>query len=81
MISRDLFAKLKLMKKAVFGGILSILFVIAYLFFTDFSLVKKFVGYNAPEFKEPEIASVDGERLPFLDIPEGFEISIVAKGL
>ena len=55
--------------------------IAAYLFFTDFSLIKKFVGYGTPEFKEPETVSVDGGELSFLDIPEEFEISVVAKGL
>jgi len=53
----------------------------AYLFWSDFSLVKKFVGYNAPEFKEPETVLVDGGELPFLNISEGFEISVVADNL
>src|SRR3989344_1954340 len=55
--------------------------IFAHLFFTDFNFVKKFIGDNAPEFKEPETVSVDGGELPFLDIPEGFEISVVARGL
>ena len=52
-----------------------------YRYLLVFSLVKKFVGYNAPEFKESETVSIDGGGLPFLNIPDGFEISVVAKDL
>ncbi len=82
------------MKKAIFGVVLFITISVVYLFLSDFSLVlrftqdgefiesiKKLVGYNAPEFKEPETVPVDGGELPFLGIPERFEISIIAKGL
>jgi len=69
------------MKKAIFGFGAVLLFMLIYLFWADFDLIKKFVGYNAPEFKESETVSVGGGELAFLDIPEGFEISVVAKDL
>ncbi|HEY4474743.1 MAG: hypothetical protein A2918_03515 [Candidatus Yanofskybacteria bacterium RIFCSPLOWO2_01_FULL_42_49] len=69
------------MNKKISLFVLSVIVVGVYLFFTGFGLVKKFVGYNMPEFKEPEAVLVDGGELSFLDIPEGFEISIVAKDL
>ena len=61
--------------------LLAIVALFAYLFFTDFGLVKKLVGYNVPEFKKPETVSVDGGELAFLDIPDGFKISVIAKDL
>ena len=64
------------MKKAVFGVVLFILFVVvAYLFWSDFGLIKKFTGNNAPELKETEI----GGDLSFLNLPDGFKISVVAE--
>ncbi len=69
------------MKKAILGLVLFTVATILYLFLTDFSLVKKFASYNTPEFKEPETVLVNGEELSFLNIPEGFKISVVAKDL
>ena len=70
-----------LMKKLFLGSILFLICASGYLFWTDFKLVKGLVGYNALEFKEPDTVSVDGGELPFLDVPEGFEIYVVARGL
>ena len=53
------------MKKPFLGFIFVGSVAAIYLFLTDFGLVKKFVGYNAPEFKEPETVSVDGGELSF----------------
>jgi len=68
------------MKKTIILSTIAIILV-TYLFLSDSSLIKKFVGYNAPEFKEPETVSTSDGELPFLDIPEGFEISVVAEDL
>jgi glucose/arabinose dehydrogenase len=68
------------MKKIII--ILLVAAVIAvYLFLSDFSLVKKLVGYNIPEFKELKTVTDSDDSLSFLDIPDGFNISIVAKDL
>lgn len=69
-----------LMKKAVLGFILFLLIIVGYLFLTDFSLVKKLVGYNILIPTELPVVSPDGE-LDFLNVPEGFKISIAVKGL
>lgn len=70
------------MKKAILGIVLFVAVAVGYLFWTDFNLVKKFIGYNAPEFKEPEIVVPDKDAgLSFLDIPEGFKITVAAKEL
>lgn len=84
MISRGFFAKLKLMKKAVFGFILLVL-VVVYLFSTDFGFIKKLFDYNAPTITSPKISSpkLDSEDkvLGFLNVPDGFKVSIAVKGL
>ena len=59
------------MKKAILGFILFVLVVVIYSFWTDFKLAKRLVGYNVP---------VDN-GLRFLNIPEGFKITVVAKDL
>ncbi|MBI2676583.1 MAG: PQQ-dependent sugar dehydrogenase [Candidatus Yanofskybacteria bacterium] len=69
------------MKKAIFGVVLFVVVSVVYLFLSDFSLVKKLIGYNIPQLKEPKTVSENGGELSFLDIPEGFEISVVAKDL
>ncbi|MBI2674270.1 MAG: PQQ-dependent sugar dehydrogenase [Candidatus Yanofskybacteria bacterium] len=74
------------MKRTIFLiGIVILAAVSAYLFWTDFNLVLRFTqdfaGYNAPEFKKPETVSVGDGELSFLDVPTGFEISVVAKNL
>ncbi len=73
------------MKKAILGFILFVLVIAVYSFWTDFGLVKRLIGYNVPETTDPSIAKpdIDDEEdgLGFLNVPEGFRISIVAKGL
>ncbi|MBI2057835.1 MAG: PQQ-dependent sugar dehydrogenase [Candidatus Yanofskybacteria bacterium] len=69
------------MKKAIFGVVLFVVISVVYLFLSDFSLIKKLIGYNTPQLKEPKTVLENGGELSFLDIPEGFEISVVAKGL
>ena len=68
------------MKKALFGVVLFALILGGYLFWSDFGLIKRFVGYEVPMLtKQPTTDSDD--NLPFLNLPEGFEISVIAKGL
>lgn len=85
MISRDFFAKLKLMKKAVLGFVLFVLIIIGYSFWTGFGLIKKLVGYNMPATTDLPIARPDiddnEDGLGFLNVPEGFKISVAAKNL
>ncbi len=78
------------MKKAILGFILFILVIAVYSFWTDFSgefieSIKELVGYNIPETTDLPIAKPDidddKDGLGFLNVPEGFRISIVAKGL
>ena len=73
------------MKKASLGFVLFILVIAAYSFWTDFSLVKRLIGYNVPETTDPPIAKPDiddnKDGLGFLNVPEGFKISVAAKGL
>ncbi|MDO8496203.1 MAG: PQQ-dependent sugar dehydrogenase, partial [bacterium] len=73
------------MKKAILGFVLFIVIVGAYSFWTDFSLVKRLIGYNVPETTDPPIAKPDiddnKDGLGFLNVPEGFKISVAAKGL
>lgn len=73
------------MKKVIIGFILFFIVVLTYSFWTDFSLVKKLVGYNVPEstgfpVANPKIDNKDN-GLGFLSVPDGFKISIAAKGL
>ena len=56
------------MKKAIFGVILFVFVSVVYLFLSNFGLIKKLVGYNTPQFKEPKTVS-------------GLEVSVIAKGL
>ena len=73
------------MKKAVLGFVLFIVVIAIYSFWTDFDLVKRLVGYNVPETTDLPIARPDidddEDGLGFLSVPEGFRISIAAKGL
>lgn len=70
------------MKKAILGVVLFVLIAVIFLFWTDVSLIKKFIGYNVPELTKPAIVISDEDKeLSFLSIPEGFGVSIVAKGL
>lgn len=70
------------MKKAILGVILFVLIATAYLVWTDFGLIKKLVGYNVPALNEPKVVIPrEDQELSFLNIPEGFEISVVAKDL
>ena len=71
-----LFLNFKL--KAVFLVILAFL---VYLFFTDFSLLKKIVGYKVPPLQEPVISQNSDPSLSHLKLPEGFKIDIFAKDL
>jgi len=67
-------------KKALFGVVLFVLASGVYLFWSDFGLVKKFIGYKIPTLtKQPTADS--GSDLSFLSLPEGFKISVVAEGL
>lgn len=70
------------MKKAVLGVILFILIAGAYLFWTDFGLIKKLVDYNAPELEEAgKIDKTKNDNLSFLNFPDGFDISVAANNL
>src|SRR3989344_3891818 len=71
------------MKKATLVFIFLIVIVVgAYLFWTNFSLIKGLFGYNVPDFKDPEIVFPNkDEELLFLDLPNGLNISRVASGL
>lgn len=57
----------------------------AYLFWTDFGFIKKLFDYNAPTITSPKISSpkLDSEDkvLGFLNVPDGFKVSIAVKGL
>lgn len=68
------------MKKAIFGFTLFILVVGVYLFWTDFGLIKKLIRYNVPRQTEPPVVLSGGE-LDFLNVPDGFKISVAASGL
>lgn len=70
------------MRRVILGSIFLILSVGVYLFWTDFGLVKKLVGYNAPEFEElGEIDKTQNDNLSFLNLPEGFDISVAVNNL
>ena len=68
------------MKKVLFGVVLFVLVLGGYLFWSGFSLVKKFIDYEVPTLTEKPTASSDSDP-SFLSLPEGFEISVVAKDL
>ena len=68
-----------MIKKAVWFFIL-LAVILVYLFWTDFGLIKKLIGSNAPTPAESPSVSPDGE-LSFLNLPEGLKISVVAKDL
>ena len=71
------------MKRAVFIAVLAVFFV--YLFRTDVGLVKKLVGYNVPEITDQPISKPEVDNndngLGFLNVPDGFKISVAAKNL
>ena len=71
------------MKKFILGFILFALIAVVFLFLTDFSLVKKLIGYNLPETTNIPVVSPDSkdskDGLGFLSVPDGFKISIAAK--
>lgn len=60
-------------------------FSVAYLFWTDFGFIKKLIGYNVPAITSPEVSSPEvnsaDNGLGFLDVPDGFKISVTAKDL
>lgn len=73
------------MRKSVLGFALFIMVVGVYLFWTDFGLIKKLVGYNIPAstgipIANPNVGNKDN-GLGFLNVPEGFRMSIAAKNL
>src|SRR3989344_1509232 len=68
------------MKKTVLGFVLFLLIGVSYFFWTDFGLVKKLIGYNAPTLTEAPVVNSNDE-LGFLNLPEGFKISVAAKDL
>lgn len=60
------------------SAFLVVLVFLAYLFFTDFGLFKKLVGYNVPPLQEP-VPQLNDSSLSHLKPPEGFKINIFAK--
>ncbi len=52
-----------------------------YLYRTDFSLVKRLVGYNVPEKTELPLDRPLGSNLDYLTLPSELKISIFAEGL
>lgn len=68
------------MKKAFLAFVLFILVVGIYLFWSDFGLINKLIGYNAPRQTESPTVFSGGE-LDFLKKPDGFKISVVAEDL
>ncbi len=58
-----------------------ILVFLAYLFFTDFYLLKKLAGYDLPQFKKPIVSQTSDSSLSYLKLPEGFKINTFAKDL
>lgn len=73
------------MKKIVFGLVSLIIIGAGYLFWTNFSLIKKLVGYNVPSSTGLPVSNSDvnneNNGLGFLNIPEGFKVTIAAKNL
>lgn len=71
------------MKRVFFIVFISTLFV--YLFWANSDLIKKIVGYNAPAVEGPEISNPgrdeNDEGLGFLNVPDGFRISVAAENL
>src|SRR3989344_6976741 len=68
------------------GYIILVLFILlaSYLFWTDFGLVKYLIGHNVPEtglsITEPDMDD-NKSCLGFLNVPDRFKISIIAKDL
>jgi len=73
------------MRKAILGFVLFIAVIAIYLFWTDFALIKRLVGYNVPKIEGPPIAkpkiNTNEDGLGFLTVPEGFKISVAVKDL
>lgn len=61
--------------------LLALVALFAYLFFTDFGLIKKFIGYNVPPIETPQPSNIDGSSLSFLKVPGGFKIDVFARDL
>ncbi|OGN10588.1 MAG: hypothetical protein A3J46_05250 [Candidatus Yanofskybacteria bacterium RIFCSPHIGHO2_02_FULL_41_11] len=73
------------MKKIIIILLIIVVIFGAYLFSSDFGgefteSIKRFMGYNIPIFTKQPTTDSDND-LPFLNLPEGFKISVVAKGL
>ena len=71
------------MKKVVFLVILAVF--LGYLFWTNLNFVKRLIGYNVPTstgfpVTNPKIDNNDN-GLGFLNVPEGFKVTVAAKGL
>jgi len=69
------------MKKVVFCFILFILVAGVYLYWTDFSLINKLVGYNEPALTGFPAVSYPDSELGFLKISESLKISVAVKDL
>src|SRR3989344_6966533 len=61
--------------------LLLILAFLAYLFFTDFVLIKMMVDYDILSLKGPMVSQISDSSLSHLKLPEGFKINIFAKDL
>jgi len=61
--------------------LLLILVFLIYLFFTDFSLFKKMVGYDVPFFKKSIVSPTSDSLLSFLKLQDGFKIDVFEKDL
>jgi len=61
--------------------LLLILAFLAYLFFTDFGLIKRMVDYDILSLKGPMVSQISDSSLSHLKLPEGFKINIFAKDL
>ena len=71
-------------KYKIFYIISAIIVVFAsYLFVTDFSFVKRLVGYNVPPLETPslQISPEIKSEFGFLSIPSGFSVSAFSKDL